>query len=264
MGIFRFEWKQYWKSAVIWAVSLGALSFIFTLMFADTVMNQMEDLKELLAANPFYAAMGLDPDTFFSILGLFGYLHGLLSIAGAVQAMNLGMTIISKEYMYNTADFLMTKPYGRMNILGQKVLAAVMALALTSIVYIACSIASVQTATPGDYDSKALILLCITFPLIQLLFFALGLLVAVIKSRIPNVLPISIATAFMMYCIGMGAEILESDALRCFSPFKYYNVTYLIEHHAYENGFLLLNIACILVFLVIAAVVYKRKDIKSL
>lgn len=264
MGVFRFEWKQYWKSAVIWAVSLGALSFTFTLMFADTVMNQMNDLKELLAANPFYAAMGLDPDTFVSVLGLFGYLHGLLSIAAAVQAMNLGMTVISKEYMYNTADFLMTKPYRRTSIFAQKVLASTVALSLSSVVYIACSVAAVQTATPGEYDSKALLLLCITFPLIQLLFFALGLLVAVLKSRIPNVLPISIGCAFVMYCIGMGAELLESTALRCLSPFKYYNVTYLIENHAYENGFLLLNIGCIIGFFVAAAIIYQRKDITSL
>lgn len=264
MGIFRFEWKQYRKSALTWSVVLGACIVVFTIMFADTVMNEMANLKDLLSSNPFYAAMGLDIDTFFSILGLFGYLHGLMTLAGAVQAMNMGMSLISKEYMYNTADFLMTKPYSRINIFTQKILAALFVLLITGVIYIGSAIAAVQYAAAEYCDLKALLLICFTFPIIQLLFLSLGLLIAAVKFRIPNVLPISLAIAFVAYCVGMGAEVLESNALRCFSPFKYFPTTDMILDHSYDIKYLLLCISCTILFFAIAGILYVKKDIKSL
>ena len=62
---------------------------------------------------PVRKALGLSVDSISSILGFYSYIFLYITLCGAIQAMNLGTSIISKEVSEKTADFLLTKPVTR-------------------------------------------------------------------------------------------------------------------------------------------------------
>lgn len=264
MGVIRFEWKQYQKSTYIWALSLGLCSFLFILMFADAVQVEMRGFRQLIESSALYRSVGINPETFFSTLGFFGYLHGMLTLAATIQAMNLGITILSKEHVYHTVDFLMTKPYRREQIFLQKMIATLEMLFVIAMVYIGSSVIAIGIVDEGFCDKKSLVLICLSFPLLQMLFWGIGLLIASIKPYIVNPLPIAVGTTLLSYFIGMSAEILDIPILRMVSPFQYYNPSYIMMNHRYEMKYFWITICGIFIFIIGAGFIYKNKDIKTL
>ena len=64
------------------------------------------------------AAMGIAVDSFKSPLGYYTFAFTYSLLFGAIQAMNLGIGIVSKEEREKTADFILTKPVSRQDLSG--------------------------------------------------------------------------------------------------------------------------------------------------
>lgn len=78
------------------------------------------------------AALNLKVEIFFTIYGFFSYFLTFGWLIASVQAMNLGVSIVSKEVAGKTADFLLTKPITRARMLTEK-LAAITTLILITL-----------------------------------------------------------------------------------------------------------------------------------
>ena len=133
MNMFLHELKAYRKSAIIWTTALVALVVLFLSMF-PSFSREAEEFKKLLEGYPeaLRRALGLAVENIGSILGFYSYVFLYISLVGAIQAMNLGMSIVSKEVRDKTADFLLTKPVTRTKIMTSKLLAAVASLVITN------------------------------------------------------------------------------------------------------------------------------------
>ena len=132
MNMFLHELKAYRKSTIIWSVALAGIVIVFLSMFPAFSSNT-EELKKLLENLPLALrnAIGLSLDTIGSLLGFYSTLTFLyITLCGAIQAMNLGTSIVSKEVREKTADFLLTKPVSRVQILTAKLLAALTSLVI--------------------------------------------------------------------------------------------------------------------------------------
>ncbi|MEX2104321.1 MAG: ABC transporter permease subunit [Bacilli bacterium] len=155
---------------------------------------------------PVRKALGLQINSMGSILGFYSYAFVYITLCGAIQGMIIGVTIISKEVREKTADFLLTKPVTRTKIVTSKLLAAVVSLVITNVVYIAvASIVASQVKTE-DYSATIFFMISITLFFIQLIFLAMGILISVVFPNIKSVLAVSLGTVFSFFIIGMLAS----------------------------------------------------------
>lgn len=261
MGIFRFEMKQYKSSVIAWSIGVAA-AILALLLMAAAYTEDPASMSALLEGNAFMEAMGVNLDTFFTGMGVYAVYSSFVLLAGAIQAMNLGLSIITKEHMQNTADFLIPKPYTRKRVYLSKLMAACCCLLITSVCYFAASWWAVG-AVPGQVFSFAIFFqLYLLFPLMQLFFLLLGMAIGGILSRIGSTLPFALGISFGLYVIGMYSSVVQSETARLFSPFKYFDVNVIQASGGYETGYLLLYFALLTIFLIAGYGIFIKKDMK--
>ncbi|MDT8719355.1 ABC transporter permease subunit [Clostridium sp. 19966] len=265
MNMFLHELKAMRKSAAIWAASLIALAVIFLSIY-PSMANDAADYKKLLSNYPetVRAMLGINLDYITSILGFYSMSFSFILLCGAVQAMNLGVAILSKESRERTADFLLVKPVSRVSIVTAKLSAAFTSIVITNVVFYAAAYVIANIVKTSNYDSKRFFMINLTMFFIQLIFIALGVLVSVFFKKLKSVLPISLGVVFGLYMIGALISTDKNNALtRFISPFKYFDTTYIIKNGSYESSYLIVSLIIILISVLISYVVYIKKDIHA-
>jgi ABC-2 type transport system permease protein len=264
MNIFFHELKAYRKTTIIWTFSLIMVALLFLSMF-PSFAKDADQFKKLLAGYPLAMrkAIGLNLENIFTILGFYSYSLTFTTLCAAIQAINLGTGIVSKEVREKTADFLLTKPVTRMQILTSKLLAAFTSLLITNVVYlIAANLIAWQVKTV-DFSVKKFVLLSVTMLFVQVIFLAIGIIISVIVPKIKSVLTVSLATVFAFYFLGVFSENSGDDVKRYISPFKYFDNTYIIKHASYERPFLIAGAVIVVAAIAASYMIYTKKDIHA-
>ncbi|WP_066310377.1 ABC transporter permease subunit [Bacillus sp. FJAT-29814] len=264
MNIFLHELKAYRKSTIIWTVSLIAVFALFMSMF-PSFAKDADEFKKLLEGYPLALrkALGVNLDTLFTVLGFYSYALTFIVLCGAIQAMNLGTAIISKEVREKTADFLLTKPVTRTQVITGKLAAAFTSLVITNIIYLAAAVIIATRVTTDDFSIKEFILLSLTMFFVQLMFLAVGIIVSVIVPKIKSVLTVSLGTVIAFYFIGALAATTDDDVKRYLSPFKYFDNDYILKHASYEAPFLIAGAVIIILAVAASYILYTKKDIHA-
>lgn len=264
MNMFLHELKAYSKSTVIWACSLAAAAVLFLSIF-PAISNDAMEFKKLLEGfpEPVRKAIGLSLDSFTSFLGFYSYVFGYILLCGSIQAMNLGTSIVSKEVREKTADFLLTKPVTRAQIMTAKLFAVFTSLVITNVIYLISANFIASLVKTEAYDMKNFFLISITLFFVQLMFMALGVIVSVVVPKIKSVLSISLGTVFGFFIINMFESVIGEKAIRYITPFKYFDTAYIIKNSAYEMNFIMIEIFLILAALTTSYWVYSKKDIDA-
>lgn len=262
MNILLHELRAYRKSTIIWTISLIGIAALFMSLY-PSFSRDTEEFRKLLEGYPaaLREAFGINLDTFFSILGFYCYGLSFVTLSGAIQAMNLGTSIVSKEVREKTADFLLTKPVTRQRVLANKLLAAFISIIITNIVYIAAATLIANQVKTDDFQLSIFILLSLTLFFVQLIFLAVGIIISVIVPKIKSVLTVSLATVFTFYFLGMFSSI--DEAKRYLSPFKYFDTAYIMEKSGYEISFLITGAVVIILAIGASFLIYTKKDIHS-
>ncbi|KHE67112.1 ABC transporter permease subunit [Halobacillus sp. BBL2006] len=264
MNIFMHELRAYRKATLLWTLSLMGIVVLF-LSFYPSIASDMDDFTALLEGfpEPVREAFGIQLESLGTITGFYAYVFLYISLCGAIQGMTIGVSILSKEVREKTADFLLTKPVSRTKVLTAKLAAAFISLLLTNVAFIATVMATASVIQTEAYSSEVMVLISLTLLFTQLIFLALGILIAVVFPRIKSVLTVSLGIVFGFFFISMIASIGEGGAKRYLSPFQYFDRQYIMQHSSYETSFLLTAIGIVIVSLVASFVLYRRKDIHT-
>jgi ABC-2 type transport system permease protein len=264
MNILLHELRAYRKSTMIWTLSLIAVVALF-MSFFPSFTKDTEEFRKLLEGYPvaLREAFGINLDNFFSILGFYCYGLSFVTLCGAIQAMNLGTSIVSKEVREKTADFLLTKPVTRTAVLTNKLLAALISIIITNIIYLAAATLLAYQVATVDFKVSIFILLSLTVFFVQLIFLALGIIISVVVQRIKSVLTVSLATVFAFYFLGMFSSTSGDEVKRYLSPFKYFDTAYIIEKSGYEASFLITGAVVIIIAIGASFFIYAKRDIHS-
>jgi ABC-2 type transport system permease protein len=264
MNMFLHELKAYRKSTIIWTCSLVAIIILFLSMF-PAFSKEAETFKKLMEGfpEPVRKAFGLSVESMSSMVGFYSYTFLYITLCGAIQAMNLGTSILSKEVREKTADFLLTKPVTRTQIITAKLLAALTSLVITNVVYLTAASVMASIVKTEDYSYKIFFMVSLTLFFIQLIFLALGVIVSVLSRKIKSVLPISLGTVFGFFIVGMLGSVIGDEAIRYFTPFKYFDTNYIMKNSSYEATFIIIEIVFIVVAITASYIVYCKKDIHA-
>jgi len=264
VNVFLRELTAYRKSTMIWAASLSGITLVFMALYPAFTVD-VDATREILSQFPeaIRAALNISLANFFTVYGFFGYLLGFAMLAGSIQAMNLGVGVISKEVSGKTADFLLSKPITRSTIVTAKLGAALVMLLITNVVFATVSYLAAMTVSDDPLQTDTFFLLLSTMLLVQLIFLALGALFAVIIPKVKSVVSVSLPTVFAFYIIGAIGDVLENDAFRYVSPFRFFDTNYIITNVRLESRYLAVEAAFVVVAIVLAYVIYLKKDVRS-
>lgn len=263
--IFLHEFRARLKSVAIWSASTAALVlFFFSLYpgFSDqaALLNQM--MTKLPAA--MMEAFGLGKIDLTSVLGYFGFLFIFVQLCLAIQAGNYGFGLVSIEESELTADFLLSKPVSRAQILNSKLLAAFCSLTITNLITWAASFLAIQIYRTGKtYDTRILLLLLISIVILQLFFLCVGLVISLIVKRVRSVTPYSLGLGFGTYVLSAFSGIFGEVKLEYITPFKHLDPAAIVNNGAYDTKLVLLNLAVSLIALGVSYWLYLRRDIPA-
>ncbi len=265
MNIFRQEFRMNARSVITWSISIAALILLFVSLFSSFAQDAAL-LDEMLANFPeqFLLAFGLTDVNLATILGYFSLAFLFVQICLAIQAANYGFSLVSVEEREWTADFLLTKPVGRTQILTSKLLAALSALFLTDIVVWVSSVVFINLFK-GDapYEAQSLLWLLASIVPFQLFFLAVGLVVSLSVKRVRSVTPYSMALGFGMYVLSAFGDMLGESALELITPFKHFEPKYIIHNGAWNLPLVAISVAVIAISLVGSYLLYTRRDIPA-
>lgn len=242
-----------------------ALALIFLSIYPSMV-SEAADFKELIGSYPapLRAMLGINLDYITSILGFYSMVFTFIVLCGAIQAMNLGISILSRESRERTADFLLVKPVSRSTIVSAKLMAALTSIIITNIVFCAASSIMASAVKTADYDGKLFFMINLTLLFIQLIFLAIGMVVSVFFKKLKSVLPISLGVVFGLYMFGaLLASGTNDAAARYISPFRYFDITYIIKNAGYEASYMITGAVIVIAAIAATYIIYKGKDIHA-
>lgn len=264
MNIFRHEIRQYLRSTITWIVSIGFILVTFLSVFTS-IAEGSEDFLKLFEGLPpqVLDAFSIDLINLLSLNGYYGYIMTYVILALSIMGMNLGLNLFAREYTDKTADFLLTKPVTRVKVVFAKLMAGLALLLLTNAVVtgIAYFIATLVQSEPIDF--RVFLLISSTALLTQLIFYSLGILVAVASNRIRSVVTISVSTVMAFFIAGMVSNVIQEEKLRPFIPFLYFENALIIRNRSLEAFYLTLSLAIVVAFIALSFLIFKRKDIHA-
>lgn len=264
MNMFLHELRSYRKSAIIWNISFVALIILFLSIY-PSFANSAADVKKMLEAypEPVRKAFGISIDEITKFISYYSYVFQYVVLCGAIQAMNMGISVISKEVRRKTADFLLTKPVTRNQIITYKLLAVFTLICITNIVYLIAARFMASYVTTEPFSIKIFFMISITLFFIQLIFASLGILISNIISKIKSPISITLGSVFAFFAIGMFQKIIDDNAIRYITPFRYFDTSYIIKNSSYETSFIIVSIMIIIVSIALSYMIYSKKDIHA-
>ena len=264
-NIYKHEFRTRLKSVLIWSLGAAALILIY-FSFFSVFAGQAEALNQMMENFPaeLRAAFGLDRMDLTQVLGYFSFVFLLVQLVLAIQAANYGFGLVSIEESELTADFLLSKPVSRTQVLTSKLLAVLTCLLITDLVVWASSFAAIALFRSGrEYESGTLLLLLLSILIFQLFFLSVGLVVSLLVKRVRSVTPYALGLGFGMYVLSAFSGILGEVKLELITPFKHIDAAFIVAHKGFDTPLVMLNVAVTLISLVLSYWLYVRRDIHA-
>jgi len=264
-NIFRHEFRTRLKSVVIWSLALTFL-IVFFFSFFSAFADQAALMNAFLARYPqqLRAALGMDRMDLATVLGYYSFIFLFVQLCLAIQASNYGFGLVSIEESELTADFLLSKPVSRTQVLTSKLLAALSSLTITNLVVWVSSFAAISLFRgQRAYEPRTLLLLLLSIVIFQLFFLSVGLVISLLVKRVRSVTPYALGLGFGSYVLSAFSGVFGDVKLEYITPFKHIDPAYIVQHGAYNTPLVLLNVAVTLVALVVSYWLYIRRDIPS-
>jgi ABC-2 type transport system permease protein len=264
-NIYRHELRTRLKSVVIWSLAVAALVLFFFSFFA-VFADQAALMNEMLAKFPqeLRAAFSMDNMDLSTVLGFYSFIFLFVQLCLAIQAGNYGFGLVSIEESELTADFLLSKPVSRTQVLTSKLLAALTSLTITNLVVWVSSFAAISLFRgERQYQARTLLLLLLSIVIFQLFFLSVGLVISLLVKRVRSVTPYALGLGFGSYVLSAFSGVFGDVKLELITPFKHLDAAYIVRHGAYNTPLVLLNVAVTLVSLAASYWLYLRRDIPA-
>ncbi len=260
MTIFMHELKRNKNSFIVWTSVITAFILMIILIFPE-MKKQMQEINDIFASlGSFTAAFGMDRLNLGKMIDYYSIEAGaIVSLGGSFYAALIAVSILSKEEKEHTADFLLTHPVSRTNILKQKLLAV-----LTLVVMLNVIVASLTFITiymiESSVDWNLLILLNLSYLILQIEVAAICFGISAFLRK--DGMGIGLGLAATFYFLNLVANITEkAKFLKYFTPFAYTEGADIINNGVIDMKHLALGIVITILCITVGFIKYQKKDI---
>ncbi len=267
-NIYLKELKRNRTSFIIWSIIIAVL--ISWGMFFYPVLMQGDTVKQVIALfeNPFMkrmmGAFGADVGKMTNVLGFYSTYNGIyFTLLGSIYSILFASGIVSKEEQEKTAEFLLTKPVTRIEVMVSKLLAWLTYLLGLNLVIVITAFTGLEMVK-GDqvYPVRAfLIMSCYSF-LLMGLFGVIGLFLSILIKRGRSITSVVLGIVLGGYFVDAVSKITrETHVIGYLSPFKFVDNDVLRAGYGFEWWRLLYLIGFSVILTVLSVLIYKKKDI---
>lgn len=263
-SLYTKELKRNRKNFFIWtAIVIG-----FTVMVQSIYpfMETMgDDLANMMGALPkeFRKAMGVDAETWASILGFYSTYFGIyIVLLAGIFTMSSGCTIISKEEKERTAEFLMTKPVSRRSIFLNKMLALTTLTLGIIILQTIVAMVGFSFASEEPLDWHVFATMHIHGAALIIFFTGIGVLLSMFLNPKTNFMGLVFGIIFGSYFLNAMSQATEAtEWMGYLSAFNY--VDFNVADPDYQiNSWGVISLLVLSMFAVYGAYYkYERRDI---
>jgi len=261
MTLLRHEFRQAWKSLLIWTLTIGAFIMICLFMYPE-MKSQMDGISSIFSSmGAFTAAFGLDTLDFGTLKGFYGIECGnTLGIGGALFAALAGIGALAKEEKNGTAEFLLTHPMSRAEAVTAKLASVLLQVAALNITVWLIAMGSVAAiGEPVAWREFALLHLAFFLMQVELACICFGISAFLWKGG----LGIGLGLALMMYFLGIVSKLTDSaEALKYLTPFGYADGADILSTGGINGTGLLVGLGLSILGIALAYWKYCRKDIR--
>lgn len=264
MNVYAKELRFMRNTILLWVVALSLVMLMFTALY-PAFSNDIETSKQLLEQFPPQVRhmLGLSLSVFFTYLGFYAYMFTYITLAGGVMAMNMGITMLGREQLAKTTDFLLSKPVTRTRLFVGKLLAAMSAIVVVWVLYVVTAYITAKLFGAGDIDIEKYLVLNSTFLLVLMWFMSLGILVSQLVHKVRSVVALSLSYVFGFFVVGLIGALVGEEKIRLISPFKYVVYTDYIANSTVDMPYVWLAIVSSIVMVGTAYFVYVRRDARA-
>ena len=230
MTLIRHELKRGWKALLIWTLAIGSFIVICLFMYPE-MKGQMDNISSI-----------------FSSMGAFSSAFGL-------DTLDFG-----NEEKNGTAEFLLTHPKSRTEIITAKLASVLIQIVILNLVVWLLAVAS--TAAIGEaVPWKEFTLLHLAYFLLQI---ELGCVCFGISAFLwKGGMGIGLGLAIALYFMNIIANLTESaDFLNYITPFGYCDGSAIMNKGVLDSCRLLIGLAFTLAGVALAYWKYTKKDIR--
>jgi ABC-2 type transport system permease protein len=266
MNVMRRELRARARSTIIWALALAFLAIVSMAKYETITAQGGAAIQEMLTAFPatIQAIFGMNGLDLTTVGGYFGVCFLLIALTLAVHAGLLGAGLIGQEEIDKTTEFLYVKPRGRLQIVGAKLCAGIIILAL---VWFGATLGSIlgirQFAQFGDF-TRDFWLMMTAAALLQLLFFSVGACTAAMTRRMRGYGRIITILIFASYFLYVVAKLSPSLAfIHYFSVFSWFDAVDILATHSIKLHYAVITLALSGSALLLLAIRYPRRDLTT-
>lgn len=260
MTILKHELRQGRTSFWIWTGVIGVMLSVCVFLYTE-VRGEMDAVTDLFSSfGSFTAAFGMDRLNFGTLVGFYAIECGsMLGLGGAFYAAISAVSMLSKEEVNKTADFLLSHPISRRRILLEKLLAVFAQLSMMNVIAFLLSILSIL-AIGEQIPWTELSLLHLAYYLLQLEIAGICYGISAFVKR--GSVGIGLGVAVLFYFISLISNLTESARfLKYFTPFSYCDGADIIADKSLDLGLIAIGAAACLAGVAAAWIQYDRKDI---
>ena len=220
MTLLKHEFRMGQKALAIWTAAIGAFIACCVFLFPE-MAGQMKMVSNIFASmGAFTAAFGMDRLNFGTLTGFYAIECGnILGIGGAVFAAFTASNLLSKEEKDRTAEYLLTHPVTRAQVVAGKLAALLLqTLVLNLVVFL---LAAVSVAAIGyDIPWKELLLLHGSCLLVQIELEGICFGISAFLRR--SGMGVGMGIAICMYALNIVANLTDKvKFLKYITPFAY-------------------------------------------
>jgi beta-exotoxin I transport system permease protein len=262
VNIFFRELKANRKSLIIWGFIISLLVLIGSSKFTAFAGNP--DMLKMLDAMPpaMLDAFSMRSFNLTTVSGFYGIMFVYFALMGAIAAAMWGSDMISKEERDKTVEFSLVLPVSRSEVITAKALAALVNCIALVLITWGVSFLATQQFNPDQAFYKFLALEMQAMFVIELLFLAVGLMLGCVMKRYRLAGSIAVGIILVTYFMSVITSMHEKlDFLKWFTPFKYFDAGALYRTNMMDGTYLLISAAIIVVCVVLAYLVYNRRDL---
>ncbi len=264
-NMYRFEIRMRLRSVIIWSLA-GAAVILTYQAFFPSFAKEAALVDEVMANFPpeFLEAFGMGGVSLADVMGFFSFVFLFAQLLLAIQASLYGFGLVSVDEAEWRADFLLTRPVTRAQILTSKLLAAITALLITDLAVWSAAILAINLFNGGQtVDQHILFLMLASMPIFQFFFLTVGLMISLLVKRVRSVTPYALGLAFGMYLLGAFSDMAGDVKLEWITPFKHFDGNDIVLHGAYNAPLVMISVAIIMIALAGSYWRYLRRDIAA-
>jgi ABC-2 type transport system permease protein len=262
MKFFMHELKLNFKSLLIWTVVIALLIAVAVAKFSAFIGDE----ASLAIMDGFPAqlldAMQMRSFNLTTLEGFFGVMFIYFAIMGAMAAAMWGSDAISREERDRSAEFSLVLPVSRSRVVTTKLLAALVNCVLFVLFTWLISIYAVKVYSPDAAFYNFLRLEMLAIYLLELIFLAIGVLLACAVKNYKIVGSIAIGIILGGYFISIVTNITQNlNWLKAVNPFSWYDAVEFFHAGALKPLSLVLTAILVVACLLAAYFTYEKRDL---